>query len=301
MDDAKIMDEMVLSTDGAPDSELAKAPVADNSVTKQTARIPFLRWPGGKRWFVASYHHLVPSTYNRYIEPFLGGGSMVFHLRPTMAVLSDVNVDVVRVFDGVRQFPELVTEKLEVHHIAHCRDHYLAIRDSEPVDLASQAARIIYLNRTCFNGIYRLNRQGRFNVPMGSRSQVVFATDNFVEASKLLLGAEIRHSDFETVVDEASDGDLLFADPPYTVRHNTNGFVLYNENLFSWSDQIRLADALQRARARGVQILLTNAAHESVIDLYTDRGFSIRQISRFSPIAAQSDNRKQFEELVISA
>lgn len=225
---------------------------------------------------------------------------MYFHLAPQDAVLSDVNVDVIRAFEGIKREPEQVQLHLELHKTLHSSEHYYDVRDSEPAGLAEQAARVIYLNRTCFNGIYRLNKAGRFNVPMGERCQVLMPTDNFAATSGLLQGADVLLGDFEAMIDKAAEGDLVFADPPYTVRHNTNGFVLYNENLFSWSDQVRLADTLERAKGRGVKILSTNADHASVRDLYRKRKFRIRTVSRFSPIAAQATSRKQFSELVIS-
>jgi DNA adenine methylase len=266
-----------------------------------TTLIPFLKWPGGKRWLVTFYSDLIPRTFNRYVEPFLGGGSVYFHLQPERALLGDINIDVVRVFRGVKLAPHRIGKLLEQHHTSHSEEYYYAMRDAVPKTLAEQAARMIYLNRTCFNGIYRVNRGGRFNVPLGTRKNVVFETDNFAAASRLLRTSEIQHRDFEVLIDAAQEGDLVFADPPYTVRHNTNGFVLYNETLFSWSDQIRLAQALYRARERGVRVLSTNAAHESVRELYEQRGFTLRNISRFSPIAAHSKSRKQFDELVITA
>jgi DNA adenine methylase len=162
-----------------------------------------------------------------------------------------------------------------------------------------KAARFIYLNRTCFNGIYRVNLNGAFNVPKGSKTEVVFEEDDFGSTSRALRKAKIRTSDFEALVDAAGANDFIFADPPYTVRHNSNAFIKYNEKLFSWNDQVRLADALARARDRGSQVLATNANHDAVKSLYKERSFSLRSISRFSSISADSLRRDQFEELIV--
>jgi DNA adenine methylase len=162
-----------------------------------------------------------------------------------------------------------------------------------------RAARVIYLNRTCFNGIYRVNQDGKFNVPKGTRDSILFDTDDFAAAAKLLRRAEIRVADFEELVNEAKRTDLVFADPPYTVRHNLNGFIKYNEKLFSWDDQVRLAAALARARDRGAHIVSTNANHQSVRRLYRSHGFRLKRISRFSSISAAAESRRQFEELLI--
>jgi len=143
--------------------------------------------------------------------------------------------------------------------------------------------------------------QGRFNVPKGTKNAVLYDNDDFKVIAQALSNADIRVSDFELLTEEARKDDLIFADPPYTVRHNLNGFVKYNETLFSWDDQVRLADALTRARNRGAKIVSTNANHSSVRELYRARGFTLKTVSRFSPISADPESRTQFEELVILA
>lgn len=258
-----------------------------------------MKWAGGKRWFVQTHPEFLPGVFNTYIEPFLGGGSVYFHLGPRRAILGDANPDLICAYHGVQAFPREVEEQLRRHHAKHNSEYYYQVRDSEPDNLPERAARVIYLNRTCFNGIYRVNRLGKFNVPVGSRSQVVFETDDFSATSRLLRSARIYLSDFERTIERAKEGDLIFADPPYTVRHNNNGFVKYNENLFSWTDQIRLAEALRRARDHGVMVVSTNAAHDTVRELYEPHGFETRVVSRFSAIAADATKRKTFDELVV--
>lgn len=262
---------------------------------------PFLKWPGGKRWFVANHADILPTGFNRYIEPFLGGGSVFFHLKPSRSILSDLNPELIVTYEAVREGWDALSERLRSHQSNHGSDYYYSVRESNPRLSVTKAARMIYLNRTCFNGIYRVNLRGRFNVPKGSRDSVVLDTDDFEGAAVLLANAELRISDFEPVIDQACENDLVFADPPYTVRHNVNGFLKYNEQLFSWDDQIRLADALARARNRGAKIVSTNANHGSVRRLYRERGFVLKAVSRFSSISADSKSRKQFEELVIRA
>lgn len=262
---------------------------------------PFLKWPGGKRWFVANQVHVLPTAFNRYIEPFLGGGSVFFYLKPTQSILSDLNSELIATYKAIRDDWAGLREKLLSHHFNHSSGYYYAVRDSKPRLLAAKAARMIYLNRTCFNGIYRVNLNGKFNVPKGTKDAVVLETDDFEGAAALLANAELRTSDFEPIIDQAEENDLIFADPPYTVRHNVNGFLKYNEQLFSWDDQVRLADALARARTRGAKIVSTNANHDSVRCLYRERGFRLKAVSRYSSISADPKSRKQFEELVIRA
>jgi DNA adenine methylase len=262
--------------------------------------VPFLKWPGGKRWFVGLHASVLPTHFDRYFEPFLGSGSVYFHLQPTRAILGDANPDVIDTYRGVQRDWTKLEKALARHQKKHSDRYYYEIRGARPRSLVNRAARIIYLNRTCFNGIYRLNRQGHFNVPRGDRHHVVKATDNFRAVSALLQGAELCHSDFERVVDRAQAKDLVFADPPYTVRHNNNGFLRYNESLFSWSDQQRLASALARAADRGALVVCTNANHRSIRDMYRDLGFSLNAVSRFSAISATANSRRQFSELLAS-
>lgn len=263
--------------------------------------VPFLKWPGGKRWFIAGYATLLPTGFDRYVEPFLGGGSVYFHLEPARAILSDTNEELIGTYAAIRDHWPRVESTLRRYHRRHSAEHYYRLRDSNPRGLVRRAARMIYLNRTCFNGIYRVNREGRFNVPKGTKSSVVLATDDFGAAARLLAAADLMTSDFEAVVDGTGGGDFVFADPPYTVRHNNNGFVKYNEKLFSWEDQKRLAEALGRARDRGAMILATNADHVDVRRLYRGLGFSLRSVERFSSIASTAGSRKEFKELVILA
>lgn len=261
--------------------------------------VPFLKWAGGKRWLIHNYAELLPATYNRYIEPFLGGGSVFFHLRPKNALLGDANPDVIAAYEGLKTNWQFLKRSLQYHQRVHSDKHYYKVRDAVPCDLLQQASRMIYLNRTCFNGIYRVNLSGKFNVPRGSKNKVLFEDDDFEGTSKLLKNANIRLADFELLINEANKGDLIFADPPYTVRHNINGFIKYNEKLFSWNDQERLAKALIRAKQRGAIIVSTNANHVSIRELYEDEGFHLQLISRFSSISASAESRKQFEELIL--
>ena len=242
---------------------------------------------------------LLPKTYGRYIEPFLGGGSVFFHLQPTSALLGDTNPDVIAAYSGIKDDWKSLVRSLRYHERKHSDEHYYNVRAGTPKNTIQRASRTLYLNRTCFNGIYRVNLRGEFNVPRGSKDAVILGTDKFEEVSLLLKNADIRQSDFEVLINEAQSGDFIFADPPYTVRHNLNGFVKYNEQLFSWQDQERLSAALIRARDRGAHIVSTNANHASVRDLYEGHGFKLITTSRFSSISASARNRKQFEELII--
>jgi len=259
---------------------------------------PFLKWAGGKRWFVRNYNNLIPKNFNRYIEPFLGSGAVFFHLQPNEAILGDINQDLIESYRSIKENWHLVFKELQDHHKKHSKEYYYKIRNTHFDNTISQAARFIYLNRTCWNGLYRVNLKGKFNVPIGTKSSVIFDDDNFEIISKLLEKTELYSSDFEAIINKAQRNDLLYIDPPYTVRHNNNAFIKYNEKLFSWDDQKRLFNALKRAKAKGAKIVVTNACHESIKELYKNN-FTFHKVSRTSLISSKVDSRKKFEELVI--
>lgn len=261
----------------------------------------FLKWAGGKNWLVKQHRHRLPTQYNRYIDPFIGGGSVFFYMEPDEAIISDVNKELILTFNAIKQDWEKLDRKLHEHSRKHNYDYYYEVRNQKPREITSVAARMIYLNRTCFNGIYRVNRQGKFNVPKGSNNKVITGHECFEQRSRLLQNAEIKNCDFEETIDIAEDGDFLFCDPPYAIREEKN-FIEYTKNLFSWDDQKRLAKSLQRAQQRGVKILMTNVNHLSVRFLYENlEGFSLDEVSRYSGISGRSGGRKKYSELIISA
>jgi len=261
---------------------------------------PFLKWAGGKRWLTSAGVLPAAGRYERYIEPFLGSAAVYFHLLPKAAILSDLNDDLIHLFRTIRSDPATFRAAMEEHQRQHCSQHYYAVRSSDPVDPISRAARFLYLNRTCWNGLYRVNLKGEFNVPIGTKDSVLFPDDNFHAVAAALAGAELISSDFERVIDRSKQGDLVFVDPPYTVRHNFNGFLKYNESIFSWADQVRLAECVTAAVARGAAVIVTNANHESVQELYKD-AFMYREIKRASVLAANSAKRGPTTEAIFSA
>lgn len=259
---------------------------------------PFLKWAGGKRWLSEHVLELIPEGFSTYFEPFLGSGAIFFSLQPKAAVLSDLNEDLINAYASIRDCAEKVNTALRQHHRQHSKDYYYRIRASTLRTQHTRAAQFIYLNRTCWNGLYRVNLSGAFNVPIGTKTKVILDTDDFPATAELLNRAELHCRDFEETIDLAGANDVIFADPPYTIHHNHNGFVKYNENIFSWQDQIRLRDAIVRAAARGAKIIMTNANHDSVRNLYSE-GFTLTPMSRMSVIAGATKARKAYEELLI--
>lgn len=261
----------------------------------------FLKWAGGKNWFVRHHRHRLPAQYNRYIDPFLGGGSVFFYMEPEEAILSDVNGELITTYRAIQQDWQRLDRKLQVHARRHNDKYYYEVRGQRPREATSIAARMIYLNRTCFNGIYRVNRRGEFNVPRGSKNTILTGQEEFEQRSILLQHADLRNCDFEETINIAAKGDFLFCDPPYAIQEEQS-FVGYTTNLFNWNDQNRLADALERARQREVKILMTNVNHPSVRALYENRdGFLLDEVDRYSSISGQVGGRRQYSELIVSA
>ncbi|WP_309338644.1 Dam family site-specific DNA-(adenine-N6)-methyltransferase [Stenotrophomonas sp.] len=259
---------------------------------------PFLKWAGGKRWLSPLAPVLREFAPRRYFEPFLGSGAMYFALQPSRAVLSDANASLIETYVSIRDDWQSVWRHLTAHDRQHCDEYYYRVREMVPRTAATRAAQFIYLNRTCWNGLYRVNRSGRFNVPVGSKSRALLDTDNFALTASVLSAAQIRNDDFADVIAAAGAGDLIFADPPYTVRHQFNGFVKYNQKLFSWDDQVRLCRALEAALDRGASVVCTNADHTSIRELYGER-FGVIGLSRFSSIAGRGGSRGSYAEVLI--
>lgn len=250
---------------------------------------------------IANYRHIFPAAYNHYFEPFLGGGSAFFALMPQQATISDINGELVNTYRVMARNPAQLREQLTQHQEHHSVAHYYAVRANVPNDVIERAARFLYLNRTCFNGMYRVNRLGEFNVPIGTKQQFIDDVAHFEEYSEALHNVHIWKQDFVDTIRGAANGDLVFADPPYTIAHNQNAFIKYNEKLFSWRDQKRLLNALIRARDRGAIILATNAYYPALQQMYEDNHFYTQALHRFSSISGLADGRGTQEELLVSS
>lgn len=259
---------------------------------------PFLKWAGGKRWLVEKHSELLDVDHERFIEPFLGSGAVFFSLKPKSAILCDKNERLIEAYTEIRDNWQGVVKHLKIHHRRHSKEYYYELRSRKTVNAATRAAQLIYLNRTCWNGLYRVNLEGRFNVPIGTKQNVILDTDDFSDVSRILENTTLLSGDFEQAISQARKGDFVFIDPPYTVKHNYNGFVKYNESIFSWEDQLRLRDSVTAAVSRGAKVLVTNACHESIRDIYEGVG-ELLVVDRASVIAGKAVARGRYEEMVI--
>jgi DNA adenine methylase len=260
---------------------------------------PFLKWAGGKRWLIPQIHNYLPEKFNRYYEPFVGSGAVFFSIRPRKAIISDINESLVETYQAIKKDWRTVKRILGKHHKNHCKEYYYCVRSKIFSNQYSKAAQFIYLNRTCWNGLYRVNLHGIFNVPIGTKTKVILPTDDFKQISLLLENTKIVNSDFEEIINDADEGDFIFIDPPYTVKHNKNSFIKYNEKLFSWDDQIRLRNCIFEATARGVKILMMNACHGSIKELYLNHNIEYVSLCRQSLLSGKANHRGNCEELMI--
>ncbi|SOC82705.1 DNA adenine methylase [Ensifer adhaerens] len=259
---------------------------------------PFLKWAGGKRWLVERGDFSFPRFDGTYIEPFLGSGAVFFSLSPKKALLSDVNQRLIEVYNELKNNYNDVVEILKLHQKRHSKEYYYKIRSLYHENAVERSAQFIYLNRTCWNGLYRENLKGEFNVPIGTKTKIAPADEDWDAITSVLKNAEVVCCDFESTIDRAGENDFLFVDPPYTTAHNLNGFVKYNQRIFTWSDQIRLRNSVVRAAERGAKVVVTNAHHDSILELYDGIGVT-EQIRRASIISGKNLGRQSTSELII--
>ena len=260
---------------------------------------PFLKWAGGKSRLISQYQCFFPESYDTYYEPFLGGGAIFFHLRPRQSVLADINADLVNVYTCVRDQVEAVIQGLETHAVHHCQDYYYQVRAQVPNSAVAGAARFIYLNKTCFNGLYRENTQGRFNVPMGRYKNPKICDPELLRAvSQALISAQIDHLAFDAVLGKAHGSqDFVYFDPPYYPLSPTSDFTTYSHGAFTAADQIQLQQVFAILAGRGVKVLLSNSDCPFIRELYRD--FAIHPIQANRAINSNPQKRGKIMEVLI--
>jgi DNA adenine methylase len=260
---------------------------------------PFLKWAGGKRQLLPSLLQHSPSNPPTYFEPFIGGGALFFAMRPKRAVLADVNARLIRTYRGVQKDVEEVIRLLRSY--PHDPTFFYRFRE-ENIDAASDAqvaAWFIYMNKTCFNGLYRVNRGNRFNVPFGRYANPSICDEPTLRAcSEALAGTELLVEDFGAVVAKATRGDFVYFDPPYVPLSTTSSFTSYTSNGFGDAEQTRLRDTAKKLRDRGVLVLLSNSSAPFVRSLYAD-GFELIEVSATRSVNSKANARGAIVELLI--
>lgn len=265
----------------------------------QKAR-PFIKWAGGKSQLMPAISKQFPAgdEIGKYFEPFLGGAAVFFHLEHPRSFLSDSNNDLVELYRVVQQNVEELIDALRAHR--NERDHFYRVRSQDPSDLSpvARAARLIFLNKTCFNGLYRVNSKGQFNVPFGRyKNPAICDAEGLRTASLALQKAEISNADFESVLGRAQPRDFIYFDPPYHPINKTSSFTSYTSGRFGEEEQRRLAGTYRQLAARGCFVMLSNSDTPLIRDLYEN--FHMREIQANRAINSKPDGRGKITELLI--
>ncbi|HET0897013.1 TPA: Dam family site-specific DNA-(adenine-N6)-methyltransferase, partial [Streptococcus pneumoniae] len=236
---------------------------------KKVTLQPFTKWTGGKRQLLPVIRELIPKTYNRYFEPFVGGGALFFDLAPKDAVINDFNAELINCYQQIKDNPQELIEILKVHQEYNSKEYYLDLRSAdrdERIDMMSEvqrAARILYMLRVNFNGLYRVNSKNQFNVPYGRYKNPKIVDEELISAISVYINnnqLEIKVGDFEKAIVDVRTGDFVYFDPPYIPLSETSAFTSYTHEGFSFADQVRLRDAFKRLSDTGAYVMLSNSS-----------------------------------------
>lgn len=276
---------------------MPKTVKTDYAINKCRIKPP-LKWAGGKTQLIQQFIPLLPSNIESYAEPFFGGGAVFFALRPFKAFLMDNNQELINFYTVVRDHLEDLIDDLKKH--VNTAEYYYRIRalDLSKLSNVERASRFLYLNKTGYNGLWRVNRQGKHNVPYGRyKNPHIFNEDNLKKVSEALANADIRCCDFAHVLDVAETGMFIYMDPPYHPLSETANFTSYTADAFNEDDQRRLADVCRQLDKMGCFVMISNSDTPFIRDLYD--GFNITAVSARRAINCRADRRGPVNELVI--
>ena len=263
---------------------------------------PIIKWVGGKTKLLPELLSRMPERFERYYEPFAGGLALFFRVAPERPVISDANADLIALYTAVRRDVASVVKRLQAHRAAHDERHYYATRERwnqlhESMSDAERAATFIYLNKTCFNGLWRVNRSGDFNVPIGRYSDPpICVPDALLAAQRLLARAELRQGDYRAAVADAGKGDFVYFDPPYDPINATSNFTSYAVDGFGRDNQEELADTARMLVNRGAKVMLSNNDTPFVRSIY--KGFKISTVKCSRAINSNAAKRGEVDEII---
>lgn len=276
---------------------------ARRAVAAPQSAAPIIKWVGGKTKLLPELLARMPERFNNYYEPFIGGAALFFRVAPQRAVLNDFNADLVGLYTAVKRDVASVIRQLEKHRTAHSEAHYYETRtrwnDRELAwTSAERAATFIYLNKTCFNGLWRVNRSGDFNVPIGRYvDPPICVPDALRSAQAVLAGAELRRGDYRTAIADAKKGDFVYFDPPYDPITPTANFTSYTESEFGQTQQRELAETAKMLAGKGVHVMLSNHDTPFVRSLY--KGFRIDRVKCSRAINSNASKRGDVDEVIV--
>lgn len=272
---------------------------------------PFLKWAGGKRQLIPVIKDFIPEKYSRYYEPFVGAGAILFWLQPKKATINDINYELINCYRAIKENPEELLTLCQEHKALDSKEHYYELRAKDrskawktidEVDV-DRAARIIYLNKTCFNGLFRVNSRGQFNVPYGNYSNPSIADTSLIKAVSAYLNqanVSIMKGDFETAVETAKEKDFIYFDPPYHPISKTSSFTGYSINGFGEKEQERLRDTCNQLSDRGCHVLISNSNAGLIRELYDDDPrYEIVDVRASRSINALGSKRGKISEVLI--
>ncbi|OEH94058.1 DNA adenine methylase [Bacillus solimangrovi] len=267
---------------------------------------PFLKWAGGKRQLLPILRNYFPTTFDTYYEPFVGAGAVLFDLAPKTAIINDVNEQLVNVYRSIKTDVDALLHLLDEHTLNHNKDYYYKVREWDRIDKIytmtniERAARILYLNKTCFNGLYRVNSKGQFNVPFGKYKLPNIVNEKVLRSVNTYLNQHqvtITNDDFAETVSDAKKGDFVYFDPPYVPINRTSSFTGYSKTGFGMDEQERLRDVFINLAERGCHIILSNSYTPYIRELYRDFRIETVQASRI--INSKGNSRGKIFEAVI--
>lgn len=268
---------------------------------------PFTKWTGGKRQLLPELRKCIPEEYGCYYEPFIGGGALFFDIAPGNAVINDKNSELIRCYRVIKNNVYELIELLEEHSKNNSKEYYLNVRSAdrdgriERYSDAQRAARILYMLRVNFNGLFRVNSKNQFNVPYGSyKNPKILNSDNLLSISKYLnkSNIKIQNSDFEHSLLSAVEGDFVYLDPPYVPLNETSSFTSYTSDKFNIEDQIRIVRSIESLTNRGIKVMASNSSSPIVYEMYKD--FNINTVSANRMINSNSQGRGAVNEVIIT-
>lgn len=265
----------------------------------------FIKWAGGKKQLIFQFKRFFPEEIKRYLEPFVGGGAIAFYIiknyKPKEVIISDINKELMNAYKVIKNNPKELIKLLKKYKKEHNKEEYYRIRgeNSSLLSNVSRAARFIYLNKTCFNGLYRVNSKGQFNVPMGSyKNPSIVMEKELREISKLLKKVKLKVMSFERVSKIAKRGDFIYLDPPYYPLKKGKSFTTYTKDNFLEKEQEQLAEIFKKLDKKGCKVMLSNSDTKFIKNLYRDYKISFVKARRM--INCEGSGRGKIKEIVVT-